>query len=62
MKAYSFSFKVMQFIVQNNDKFPSYDVLNGHRYSKNSSKAECLMSHSGKPYKQLGVKFLLGHI
>ena len=36
MKAYSSGFKVVQFIFQNNEKCPSYDVLNGHRYSKKS--------------------------
>ena len=40
MKAYSLSFAVVQFIFQNNDNFPSYDALNGHRYSKNNNNVE----------------------
>ena len=34
MKAYSLSFKVVQYIFQNNEKCPSYDALNGHKYKK----------------------------
>ena len=29
----------------NNEKFPSYDALNGHRYSKNNKKVEYLKGH-----------------
>ena len=34
MKAHSLSFIVEQVVFQNNEKCSSYDVLNGHRYSK----------------------------
>ena len=39
MKPYFLSFTVVQFVFQNNEKRPSYDALNGHRYSKNNKKS-----------------------
>ena len=45
MKVHSSSFKVVQFVFQNNEKWRSYEGLNGHGYSKNSEKVENLMSH-----------------
>ena len=59
MKAYSLSFKVVQFVFQNNENCPSCDVLNGHRYSKNSKKVEYLMNHCWDAIQAMGVKFLL---
>ena len=38
MKSYSLSFTMVQFVFQNNEMFPSYDALKGHRYSKNNKK------------------------
>ena len=38
MKAYSFSFKVVQTIFQNNKKCPSYDALNKNMHSKRTKK------------------------
>ena len=58
MKAYSSTFTVVQFVFQNNEKFPSYDVLNGHRYSKNSIKVKYLMSHFWEAIEAMRVKFL----
>ena len=57
MKVYSLSFKVVQFFFCN-AKCRSYDVLNGHRYSKNSRKVEYLMSHFWEDIQAKGVKFL----
>ena len=34
MKAYSFSFEVVQTIFQYNEKFPSYDALNKDMHGK----------------------------
>ena len=42
MKAHSSSFKVVQFVFQNNEKWRSYEGLNGHGYSKNSKKVKKL--------------------
>ena len=47
MKAYSLSFKLVQTVCQNNVKCPSYDTLNGHRYSKNNKKVEYLIGFFG---------------
>ena len=58
MKAYSLSFKVVQFVFQNNENCPSYHVLNGHWYSKNNKKVEYLMSHFWETIQAMGVKFL----
>ena len=58
MKAYSSSFIVMQFVFQNNEKYPSYDALNGHRYSKNDKEVEYLMSHLWETIKAMRVKFV----
>ena len=57
MKDYSSSFKVVQFIFQNNEKCPSYDILNGHRYNKNSKKVEYLMGHFLEAIQSMGLKF-----
>ena len=38
MKAYSFSFKMVQLVFQNNENCPSYDALNAHRCSKITKK------------------------
>ena len=38
MKAHSLSFKVVQFVSQNNEKWRSYEGLNGHGYSKKVKK------------------------
>ena len=59
MKTYSLSFKVVKFVFQNSEKCPSYDVLNGHRYIKNSKIVEYLMSHFRKAIQAMGVKMLL---
>ena len=58
MKAYSLSFKVVQTVFQNNIKFPSYDALNGHRYSKNNQKVEFLIGYFLEAIQAMGVKFL----
>ena len=58
MKAYSSSFKVVQFVFQNNEKCPSYDALNGHRYSKNNKKVEYLIGHFWEAIQAMRVKFL----
>ena len=58
MKAYSLSFKVVQFVFQNNENCPSYDALNGHRYSKNNKKVEYLIGHFGEAIQAMGMKFL----
>ena len=58
MKAYSLSFKVVQFVFQNNENCPSYDALNGHRYSKNNKKVEYLIDLFWKAIQAMGVKFL----
>ena len=54
MKAYSLSFKVVQFIFQNNEKCPSYDALN----SKNNKKVESLIGHFREAIEAMRVKFL----
>ena len=36
----------------NNEKCSSYDVLNGHRYSKNNKELEYSIGYSRQPYKQ----------
>ena len=38
MKAYSLSFKAVKSVFQKNEKCPSYDTLNDHRYSKDNKK------------------------
>ena len=38
MKAYSFSFEVVQTIFQNNEKCPSYDALNKNMHRKRTKK------------------------
>ena len=40
MNSYSLSFEVMQFVLQNNNKYPSDVVLNGHWNSKVSTNVE----------------------
>ena len=50
MKANSLSFKVVKSVFQKNEKCPSYDALNDHRYSKNDKskifKSPFLGSHN----------------
>ena len=58
MKAYSSSFTVVQFIFQRNEKFPGYDALNGHRYSKNNKKVEYLIGHLWETIQAVRVIFL----
>ena len=48
----------MQFVFQNNEKWRSYEGLNGHGWSKNSEKVENLMSHFWETTVGLKVKFL----
>ena len=38
MKVYSMCFKVVQTIFQNNEKYFSFDALNGNRYRKITKK------------------------
>ena len=57
MKAYSLSFKVVQTVFQNNVKCPSYDALNGHRYSKNKIEYVANKAFLGS-HTINGVKFL----
>ena len=52
------SFTVVQFVFQNNEKRPSYDALNGHRYSKNNKKVECLIIYFWEAIQTMRVKFL----
>ena len=58
MKAYSLSFKVVQFVFQNNEKCPSFKALNGNRYSKSNQKAEYLIGHFWEAKQAMRVKFL----
>ena len=58
MKAHSSSFKVVQFVFQNNEKWRSYEGLNGHGYSKNSKKVKNLTSHFWEAILAMKVKFL----
>ena len=62
MKGYSLSFKVVQFVFQSNENYPSYDALNGHRYSKNNEKLECLMSHFWEAIQAIEVNSLGTHM
>ena len=55
VKAHSSSFNVVRFVFQNNEKWQSYEGLNGHRYSKNSKKVE---SHFWEAIQAMKVKFL----
>ena len=57
MKAYSWNFKVVLFVFLNNENFPSYDVLNGHRYSKSSLKVKYLMSLFWEAIQVIAMKF-----
>ena len=43
MKAYSLYLTAVQLVFQNNEKCPSYDGLNCHRYSKNNKEVEYLI-------------------
>ena len=45
MKAYSFSFEVVQTIFQNNEKCSSYDALNQNMLSKRTKKGKYLTEH-----------------
>ena len=66
MKAYSFNFKVVQTIFQNNEKCPSYDALNKNMHSKRTKKRKIfnrvfLGSHTSKLNETLlGYIRLLG--
>ena len=58
MKPNSLRLNVVQFVFQNNEKCPSYDVLNGDWYSKNNKKVEYLISHFWEAIQAMGMKFL----
>ena len=58
MKVYSMSFKVLQYVFQNNKKCLSYDALNGHRYSK-KLKGLIFNRSFWEAIQAMGVKFLL---
>ena len=45
MKAYSFSFEVVQTIFQKNKKCQSYDALNKNMHSKRTKKGKYLIGH-----------------
>ena len=49
---------MVQTVFQNNEKYPSYDALNGHRYSKNNKKVEYLIGHVLEAMQAMGVKIL----
>ena len=58
MKPYFLRFTVVQFVFRNNEMFPSYGALNGHMYSKNNIKVECLIDHFWEAIRTIRVKFL----
>ena len=58
MKAYSLRFKVVQTVSQNNEKCPSYDALNGNRYTNNNKKVKYLIRHFLEAIQAIRVKFL----
>ena len=59
--AYSLSFKVVQFIFQNNENCLSYDALNGHRYSK-ITKSRIFNGAFWGSHTINGAEIPLGHI
>ena len=59
MKAYSFSFEVVQTIFQNNKKCPSYHshALNKNMHSKKTKKESILIGHFLEATQANWVKF-----
>ena len=57
MKANSLSFKVVKSVFQKNEKCPSYDALNDHRYSKND-KVKYLKAHFWEAITAIRMKLL----
>ena len=58
MKAYSLSFTAVQFNFQNTENCPSYDALNGHRYSRYNKKGKYLIGHFWEAIRAMRVKFV----
>ena len=62
LKAHSSSFKMVQFVFQNNEKWRSYGGLNGHRYSKKQQKSRKLNEPFLGSHTSNESKFSSGYI